>query len=289
MNAVTKKYLLGVFLAGAIVLAVYLASFLPSADWLHIYDATARHFLHGFSPYDRLYPDCAHCVFVNPPWTLLMLIPFTLLSPALSRGLILVLSVLGVILFGWRMHVRPLSIAAIILSPTVIGSLLAGNLDVLILLGIFLPPVWGLLVLMIKPQIGLGVAIFYAFIYIRARQWRELLTTFVPVGLAFGVSALLFPDWLALLLHMPANPWNRTLFPYGIPVALLFLWWALRSKKPALALAATPFLAPYLTYYSYGALQFGLLDEEVEKYLSRDILQFLLMIALWVIMLVFHL
>ncbi len=276
-------------LAAALVAAVFLASGLPSADWLPIYDAVARHALAGYSPYDLLYPDCEHCVFVNPPWALLILFPFTVLSPELSRGLIFVVSIVCLIYFGWRMRARPVALAAMILSPTIIGSLLAGNLDSLILLGMFLPPSWGLLLMMIKPQIGLGVALFYAFDYLRMRKWIALLWAFAPVSLAGLVSAVFFPDWLALLGYMPVNPWNRAIFPYGVPLGLALLGLAFWRRNPFYALAAGPFLSTYLTFYSYAAVQFGLLHQDVDKVISRDWVQIALAAFLWAVMLYFRL
>jgi hypothetical protein len=284
-----KKIAFSILLACFMIGALYFASFLPSADWLGIYDATARHALAGNSPYDRLYPGCVHCVFVNPPWTLLILLPFTLLPPNLSRGLIFMVSLVCIIYFGWRMRARPISMAAMILSPTIIGSLLAGNLDALILLGMFLPPAWGLLLLMIKPQIGLGVAIFYAIVFLRERKWGDLARALLPVMLAYLISAWLYPDWLKIILYMPVNPWNRSIFPYGIPLALALLGLAFWRKNVFLALAASPFLSTYLTYYSYGTLQFGLLDSEVEKVVPRDVLQVILAILFWAVMLYFRL
>lgn len=289
MKSDWRKILAAAGLLVTLAVAVFMASGLPSADWLPIYDAAARHALAGYSPYDRLYPDCQHCVFVNPPWALLILFPFTVLSPALSRGLIFVVSIICLIYFGWRARARPVALAAMILSPTIVGSLLAGNLDALILLGMFLPPAWGLLLLMLKPQIALGVALFYAFDYLRARKWSALLWAFTPVTLAGLVSAFFFPDWLELLGYMPVNPWNRAIFPYGVPLGLALLALAFWRKNPFYALAAGPFLSTYLTFYSYAAVQFGLLHEDVDKAVSRDWVQVALAIFLWGVMLYFRL
>ena len=55
------------------------------------------------------------------------------------------------------------------------------------------------------------------------------------------------------------------------------------------ALASTPFLSPYLTFYSYLVVQLGLLHEDVDKLIPRAWLQIILCVLLWVIMLTFRL
>lgn len=268
---------------------VYFASFLPDADWLKIYYPTAHRFLAGLSPYDKLYPDCGYCVFVNPPWTLFITIPLTVLPAQLSRGLIFIFSIISIIFFGWKIKASPLTIVFILLSPTVIGSLLAGNLDLILLPAFFLPAPIALIILMIKPQIGLGLAIFYFISLISGRNWKALIYTFTPVSLAFFLSAIFFPGWISIISDMAANPWNRSIFPYGIPVAIFLIIISVKDKNKLLSIGASPFLSPYLTFYSYSVFQFSLLDEKLSKYISRDVILFIFMITSWIIMLTFKL
>jgi len=275
------KYLLGgLFL----VVAVWLASYLPTADWYNTYDPAARGIFSGRSPYEQP-------LYLNPPWAVLVLLPFVMFPPALARGLVLVASVVALIYAAWRLRANMLAIIALLLSPTAVGSLLAGNLDAFVQLGMFLPPAWGLLALMIKPQIGVGVAAYYL-----VEAWRgnkdkvkALLRTFAPVAIAYLVAALIFPVWIERMVNKPANIWNRSLFPYGIPIGLFFLYLAIRRKNAFFAMAATPFFAPYLTFYTYIVVQLALLHEDVEKVIRRDVLQIILCIFLWIIMLVFKL
>jgi hypothetical protein len=95
---------------------------------------------------------------------------------------------------------------------------------------------------------------------------------------------------LERILNKPyVDPWNRSIFPYGIPIGLFFLWLAFRRKNVFYALAASPFFSPYHTFYSYLVVQIGLLNEDVEKYIRRDVLQILLTVFLWAYMLFFRL
>lgn len=269
-------------LAVLFVAGVYLASFLPSADWLQIYDQVPRLVLQGHSPYDQQF-------FTNPPWTVLFLFPFAILPSSLSRGLIFVLCVLALIFMAWRLRAGRIALIAVLLSPTVIGSLIAGSFDLLLLPALFLPPALGLFILLIKPQVGVGVAVYYGALAWRKGGLIALLRVFSPVAGAFLVSAMIFPDWINRLLNMPDTVWNRSLFPFSVPVGLYCLWLAIRRKNVFYALLASPFLSPFITFYSYLVVQIALLNEEAEQVISRDLLHLGLAAFFWIIMLGFKL
>jgi hypothetical protein len=262
--------------------AVWLASKVPNADWNGTYDAAGRGLFSGDSPYEQP-------LFVNPPWTVLLLLPFVVFPSALARGLWLICTLAALIYMGWRLRAPRAAFIAMLLSPTAIGALLAANLDSFVLLGAFMVPTWGLLVLMIKPQIGVGFALYHLVESFRAGKAIGVLRTFAPVVLAFVIGAALFPVWIERMINKPANIWNRSLFPFGIPLGLLFLWLGIRRRNVFLALASTPFFAPYLTFYTYLVVQVGLLHEDVERVVRRETLQIALCVALWIAMLVFKL
>jgi len=277
-----EKVLLYVAIAVFSVAAVWLASFIPNADWYGTFDAAGRGIFQGHSPYEQP-------LYANPPWAVLILLPFVVLPPPLARGLVLVTTLLSWMYIAWRFRAPKLAFIALLLSPTAIGALLAANLDAFAMLGIVLPPAVGLLLLMIKPQIGTGVAIYYLFQSWRERGAKGLLQTFSPLLLVAGISALLFPVWISRMQSSPEIIWNRSIFPVGIPVGIFLLWLAIRRQNILLALASTPFLSPYLTFYTYLVVQIGLLDPTVEKVIRRDILQIILCVLLWVIMITFRL
>ena len=264
------------------ILAVWLASYVPNADWYGTFDAAGRGILEGRSPYDQP-------LFSNPPWTALILLPFVLLRPALARGLVFVASLASIGYTAWRLRAPKLALIAVLLSPTTVGALLAANLDALAVPGIFLPPAWGLLLLLIKPQVGAGVAVFYLVDSWHRKGFAGVLRTFAPLAVLTVLGALLFPVWIQRLAGSPAIVWNRSLFPYAIPLAVFLLWMAVRNRNPYFALASTAFFSPYLSFYTYIIVQIGLLHEDVERYIRRDVLQIILCIFLWAIMLIFRL
>jgi hypothetical protein len=275
------RYLVFGMLGACAAAAVWLASYVPAADW-HMYYGAARAVFQGRSPYEQP-------IFVNPPWTVLLLAPFAAFPPNVGRGLVLVSTVAIWLYAAWRMRAPRLAVIAMMISPTAIGSLLAANIDAFVVLGVFLPATWGLLVLMIKPQIGLGPAVYDLVDTWRTRGITGVALTFAPVVTAYAASAVLFPEWLDRFVHAPGIVWNRSLFPYGIPVGLFLLWLSWRRRNVMFALASTPFLTPYLTFYTYLIVQIGLLHEDVEKFMPRVWLQSILCILLWTIMLVFRL
>jgi len=277
-----KKVLGAAALAALAAIAVWIASFVPNADWYGTFHAAGRGLFRGESPYEQP-------LFVNPPWAAALLVPFVLFPPAIARGLVLVTSVAGLIYFAWRMHAPKFAVVAFLLSPTVIAVMLAANLDAYASLGMFLPPAGGLFLLLIKPQIGLGPAAFFALDAWRTRGIGGVLRVFLPVSAAALGSALLFPVWVERILHMPAGIWNRSMFPFGIPIGLAVLWFAVRRRNAFLALAASPFLTPYISFPTYAIVQLGLMHPDVERVVRRDILQVTLAVILWVLMLALRL
>jgi hypothetical protein len=282
IRSLDRRILLLPLLVAVLAAAVYFSSFLPSADWYETFDPAARGLFSGRSPYEQP-------LYLNPPWAVLPLLPFVVFPPLVAHGLFFVASALALIYLAWRLGATPLATAAVLLSPTAVGGLLSGNLDAFVYLGMLLPPSWGLMVLMIKPQVGVGVALYYAVESWRQSRFAGLLRTFSLVAVAYLVSALIFPIWVERMIGKPENPWNRSLFPYAVPIGLFFLWLAVHRRNAYFALAATPFFAPYLTFYSYLAVQMALLHEDVEKLVRRDVLQIILTVLLWTIMLVFRL
>ncbi|MCS6994658.1 MAG: hypothetical protein N2117_11740 [Anaerolineales bacterium] len=259
------------------------ASQLPNADWDGTYRPVVESVLQGQNPYTVR-------TFANPPWTVLLLLPFAFFHPEFARGLFFAASVAVFFWIAWKVKAPPLAAIALFLSPTFIGGLLANNLDIFVLAGVLLPPAWGLFVLFIKPQLGFGAAIYYLVDAWKTDRWRRVFATFAPVTLGLALTFVLFPVLAERLFFMPSvNPWNRSIFPYGVPLGLLFLWLAIRNRNPFLALAVGPLISPYTTLYSYAAVQIALLHEDVEQWIRRDVLQILLTVFLWAVTLIFRL
>jgi hypothetical protein len=277
-----RKWIGIAFLIFLFAATAFLTANLPTADFYENFYNAARGVFSGHSPYEPVGYICA-------PWGIIPLIPFALLPPMPAHGLYFATCLFILVYMAWKLRASPLTILAFILSPTVIGALLVGNLDLIAVAGILFPPALGLLLLLIKPQVGAGVALYYLVDFIRSKRYLEGIKAFAPVTAAYALALVFFPIWYVRMFNNTTNPWNRSLFPYSIPVGLFLLWAALRKRNPYFALAAAPFLAPYHTFYTYTIAQIGLLHSDVETYVRRDVLHILLTIFLWLVMLVFKL
>ncbi len=277
-----KRKLLTISILVILFLATaYLTAGLPTADfYLNFYPA-ARSILAGHSPYESITN--------SPPWGILPILPFALLPPVPAHGLYFAACLFVLVYIAWRLQASPLTIVAFILSPTAIGSVIVGNLDPMIISGILFPPILGLLILLTKPQIGAGVALYHLIQYIRDKKYWEAVKAFAPVTIAYLLTLVLFPVWLTRVSSLPANGWNRSLFPYSIPLGIFLVWLAVRLQNPYFALAAGPFFAPYHSFYTYTVVQVGLLHPDVVKWVRRDVLHVVLCLFLWAVMLIFKL
>jgi hypothetical protein len=281
-NINRRNLLISLALLIGLGLAIYLASFLPTADWFATFDPAARGIFSGLAPYHQV-------GYVYPPWAVIPLLPIVLFPPDLAHGLMYVLSALLLFYILWRLKVGVVAAVAFFLSPTAIGALMVNNIDPIVISGILFPPIWGLFLLVIKPQIGFGVAVYYLVEIWREHGFQGALRVFAPVSIAWLVSAALFPIWIERMLRNPEIIWNRSLFPYLIPLGLILLWMAFRYKNPYFAMASSLFFAPYHSFYSYIVVQIGLMHPDVEKVIRRDVLQVGLSVFFWVVLLYFRL
>jgi len=139
-----------------------------------------------------------------------------------------------------------------------------GNLNSLTMLGLILPPWLGLFFLAIKPQVGIGFAIYLFF-----KSWREgglwqVLKVFTPVGAALVVSVLVFGFWPATQ-YQPAgaNP-NISFWPWALPLGLWLLISGIRKGLAKISAASSPFLAPYTAYSGYVVTLIPFLDNNFD-------------------------
>lgn len=191
--------------------------------------------------------------FYNPPWLLLPLLPFTLLPSSAAFSLWFVLSFLGYGLLAYRLKTQPITLVALFLSYPVLQGLLFGQVDWLVLLGIFLPRPLGFLWLCAKPQISLGILILWLYEAI-VETWHgdrmALTRLIVPTLIAGATSLALYGNWLTD--NPLSTTHNLSTWPYGLIVGIPALIWALRSRNPQHALLASPFISPFLSIQSWG-------------------------------------
>jgi hypothetical protein len=139
-------------------------------DWVDIYQPTTIKYLtvEDFNPYART-------GFYNAPWLLYILAPVAIFGELGSRAIWFALSLTFYVVFALRSKFKPVAMLAFLVSPFVMTSLWDGNIDGLVLLGAVLPPFLGIPLLVLKPQMGFVLVLYYAFesLYINRdfNQW----------------------------------------------------------------------------------------------------------------------
>lgn len=128
--------------------------------------------------------------YVYPPQALTLMSPFLLVNEAIIR----VLTVLMVAWYGYSRMWTLMSFLVAVLNPIFVFAMLFANLDLfIVLLPVLLfkrAPIWGqallLSVLMLKPQMGVLVALYFVVQY---KAWKAAF-----LGAAFTLAHFIIPD-----------------------------------------------------------------------------------------------
>jgi len=230
-------------------------------DWINTYRPATLAVLSLQSPYTIE-------IFHSPPWTVLPLIPLALLPERIGYGFNFCLAILSTGYVAFRLGAKPITIAAILLSYPILFSGIYGNIDWLIYLGLILPPRWGLFFVLIKPQAGIGIAIYWLFECYRKDGIKEIAKHYWPVTAALFLSFLIFGFWPEAGFSEIGRSFDASLWPQSLPIGLVILSASIRSQRPGLALASSPFLSPYVAPSSWGAAIIGLLPYDFEVFLA---------------------
>jgi hypothetical protein len=208
-------------------------------DWWRHLRPGALALLEGKSPYT------VPGVF-NPPWLFPLIIPIALLPEKVGIVIMFVLFSAGTLWVAYRLGASWKTMLIFALSPVIWRGALIGNIDWLVGAGFLMPPQIGLFFVLLKPQIGLGVALFWLVEAFSAGGWRKAVQVFAPVLVSFLLSFLIFGFWpLQAAAHAPEGM-NVSLFPYGLPVGVGLLAYAIRQRSLPPAIIAGMFFSPYI-------------------------------------------
>jgi hypothetical protein len=181
----------------------------------------------------------------NPPWIALLFAPLALLPIQIAYVFYVCLSILGFALALHRLGCKPISILTIMLSAVGVIIIGNGNIDWLVLLGVTIPPQYGLFLMVAKPQmtIMLVIILFIKALYQLVHKDPRPFLQFVPITI---VTLLTFSLdlWRAPNLKLVGNTLEH-FFPNGIPIGLYLAYHAWKENRTDLALAASPFMVPY--------------------------------------------
>lgn len=184
------------------------------------------------------------------PWAVVILMPLHLLTPRLATALINVISVILLSLVIRKYQGNILLGIPLLLSPLGYGLFSNGQTDAIVLAGMLLPPGLDLL-LFWKPQV-MG----HAF-WVRGR--KNLKIYLVSGGILFLLSFFVWGFWpIEVFLfgrdHLLNGWWNKSMWPYSIPVGTILVYLSIKKQDEAYGIIASPLLFPYVNAPSYLGL-----------------------------------
>lgn len=215
------------------------------ADWRLYFQPATMEVLHGRTPYtvDGFY---------NPPWVTIPLLPLAPLPLDWSIPIMMTLN-----LAGWTYTAMRLGLKSFIILPFIIfsGAMInstIGNLDGILSLGLFLPPPLGVLVVMIKPQIGVPVVLFWSMQILLDQgnfklKFINMTKLLAPFAALMVLSFVLYGAWFNHVTDAIGKTWNSSPWPALIPLGVSLLVLSIYTKDLRWALAAIPYVTPYLS------------------------------------------
>jgi hypothetical protein len=203
--------------------------------------------------------------FFSPVWALVPVVPFQFLPEPLGYIAFAVFNLFCFVFVAMKMRMRFLLFLPWLIFGGVLRNSLFGNIDGVVSLGLVLPPQIGLLFLMAKPQIGLPIAVFWAYISYRNGGFALVARTFFPVAAAFLLSFAVYGLWILKAGALTDISWNTALWPWAIPLGVFSLAWALWKRELRWALVSTAFLTPYLAVQSWAFMWLGVLSTKDES------------------------
>lgn len=245
----TKALSIGIIILVGLLLIWAMAVFLPPAvDWQTVFRPASLAFLTGKSPYNI---DGFYYV----PWAILPLIPMAILPENIGRAILALATLVSFLYTARRLGAKPIALLFLLVSPPVLHEVLNGNIDWLVVLGFVLPPQIGLFFILIKPQLGVAVGIFWLIKSWQDGGWKNTVRVFLPASLALLLSVIVYGWWFLSARQTVSFWWNASLWPASIPIGLALLVTAIRKKRIEFAMGASPCLSPYVLFHSWvGAL-----------------------------------
>jgi len=209
-------------------------------------------------------------IFYAAPWSVIPLIPFALMPPDVGNIGIFLLGLSAFAYVAYKLGAGPGSMSIFLLSASVVGCPVYGNIEWMPLLGFVLPAPIGLIFAVIKPQVGIGLVIYWFVHTLRTKGWWEMIKTFAPLGIVTLLSFWMYGFWPLLFqktMEQSQNSslyYNTSLWPQGIFIGVWLLYKGIQKQKAGMALAASPFLSPYALQFTWVSVLAGLIGSPLE-------------------------
>ena len=151
-----QRVLLGIVVWAVLSATFYFVVAITAFDWAIIAEASRR-FLRG----EEVYQLLDGYGYYYAPFLTMILSPFASLPDKIGAAAINALTIISIVLLATRYKLGLFRTALMIASPPVFYCLLLGQVDVLVLLAVFLPKELWAIAAITKPQttIGLGLTL----------------------------------------------------------------------------------------------------------------------------------
>lgn len=228
------------YLPAIVIITIFAYLYLPpKIDWVDVMRPATLALLRGQSPYSV-------DLYFNPPWALLPILPFAILPPALGNALLFTTRFCVYAYIGFRYKLPISAVALLLLSVPVTHDLYYGNIDFLVALGLVLPRPIGLFLLLVKPQAGAVLALFWLIEEWRNNGFVASVKMAAPVTVAFMLSFLVFGFYPLKATTLIGLPGNLSIFPASLPIAMTLLVAAFKNRNESFAMMAGPLISPYM-------------------------------------------
>lgn len=218
--------------------------------------------------------------FINPPWAALLIAPLSLIPYELGRILISLLNMFVTSLVVLKYGGSKSALLITLTSYPFLFLLSTGSIEWMPILGLLLN--WPFLILA-KPQSGALVLLVWL------KRTKGKLGFVLSIIAFLGLSLIIWWRWPWLMLEnlrtLPAalaSPLNKiNLWPWGIPLGLIALYYAWLRDDELLAIIATWLLIPFLVYHSL-TMGMALLAVRYPRWaLIASLLLYILVIVRW--------
>lgn len=223
-------------LVGAFSTCLYFAFYMRQNHGVDLYVlmSAGKAVLHRQDPYAMRGLN-----FYTPAWSLLLFAPLSLLSFKLVDVIWSCAALIVWLMVLRRFRIDTVASSIFLLSPPFIKGMILGSYDWLAMVGFLVPASLGGWFLFLKPQLTLG----YLALYAKEEGIQKAIQKFgLPVAamLAFVIVGYYRPVVLSEMY------WNTSLGLVGVPVGLYFVWVSFKRRDAMYAVAASPFLMPYV-------------------------------------------
>jgi hypothetical protein len=246
-------------------------------DWAVFFRPGIIRMFSGISPYTVIAD--------YPPWALLVLSPLALFPPRLGSAILVIASPIMFSFVAYKLGAKFLPIIFFVFSPPVVYNTFNINIEWMPALGLLMPPQIGLFFVLIKPQSGIGVAVYWFFEAWQKARIKGVINVFWPVAVAYLISFALYGFWplnaLSLALAQAVQPnGDVNVFPWAVPLGLGILFYAIWNKLKTLSISASPLLSPYVLMHSWSSFLLGLVNYPVVS-ISACILAWIITAWAW--------